>query len=361
MDVNNGMELKENFPEIRERHKRLINGKRGCLVWTSISEEAEVAETFMKIPNLEDIDFKKHPLTISKIFCENTEKLWEYRKSFPDDSLPVVKPRFGTGIIGAMLFDNVIFGSNTSWVPEIGNSLEETIDFRWKNETRWFDIVIENLNYAAERMRGKAFCFLEGYHSPLEFASVIRGSGLYLELYTKAEKVHALLRKCDEVLMGLYNRIDKHFIHYNPGVVATHMWMEEGLNFLSDDAAGCISPEFYREFGLPYTDRIFERFKGGFLHIHTQAYHQAGNLCDMKNLTLYNWRQDPNTKRPVEVLDKIAKSAGDKIVSISMSPEEIRKNIDIIAQGKFIIHAGCENSKEQMEIIDLIHQKAPII
>jgi len=359
MPRNIDIELKENFSDIKNRHVKLLEAKRGCLIWTSLPEETRIAETCLKVPALEDINFRSSPLLLSQMTCERIEKMWNYRKKYRDDSLPCVSPRFGSGIIAGMITGNLTFSSNTSWITEIKKTLDDVINFTWGKENEWFDLVLSNLNYAAQRMKGKAFCALEGYHSPLEFASIIRGSDLYLDIYTAPEKVHQLLKNSKKALLWLYKKIDMNFYHYNPGVLAYHMWLDKGLNFLSDDAAGLISAEHYREFGLPYTDSILEYYCGGFLHVHTQAYHQIDNLRNMKSLTLYNWRQDPNSIKPVEILVDIAEKSG-KIVSIYMTPNEIKANINILAKGRFIILTDCQDLKEQNTIIDLINNKAPI-
>ena len=312
------------------------------------------------MPPLEEIDFDENPLLIPKLCCDRIEKLWSPRADYVDDSLAYVSPRYGSGIVGAMLLGDVTFGSNTSWFAPVGESLDRVLEFRWSKDNKWIDLVAEGLNYCARRMNGKCYSFLEGYHSPLEFASMVRGSDLYLELYTEPEKIHRLIQRCDEALQSLYSLLEERVERKEYGVLARSLWMERGLPFLSDDSAGLMSSELYGEFGRPYTDRMFQRYGGGFLHIHTQAYHQMDNLSAMDSVTVYNWRQDPKTPRPADVLDTIVSGARRKIVDIALIPEQIRRHIDQLSQGRFIVSTECRDRAEQEEMIEIIRQYAPI-
>lgn len=136
--------------------------------------------------------------------------------------------------------------------------------------------------------------------------------------------------------------------------------MEKGLPFLSDDAAGLLSPKHYKEFGAPYTDEVFKRFGGGFLHLHTQAYHQMENVSNMKYLTIYNWRPDPNTPEAINILEKLIDGAKKKIVMIVADPESIKKHISLLTQGRFFLLCYCRDRAEQEFIVNFVKEKAPI-
>lgn len=336
------------------------HARAGCLICTSLAEEVDVAASCPEIPALEDIDFDRDPLLIPRLSCDRAETMFSFRADYPDDSIPYVAPRYGSGIIGGMLLGELRFGANTSWVDPVGTTLDEAIDFPWGQENVWIDRVVDGLNYTARRLTGKCYSFLEGYHTPLEWASLIRGSGLYLDLCTQPEKVHTLLRRCDEALMWLYGVLETRVKNESHGILAHSLWMERGVPFLSDDSAGLISPDQYREFGLPYTDKMFARYGGGFLHVHTQAYHQMDNLSAMTSLTIYAWRTDPNIPEPFELLARIAKGAKKKIVMIGLTTDQIRKNIALLAQGRFLIRTTCRDRTEQAQIIELVKEKAPL-
>lgn len=354
------LKFKTNFAECVKRHLALQKAERGCLIFTNIAADAPSEAANNSLPPLEEIDFDADPLRVARYFCDGAETIWATRKDYPDDSIPHVAPRFGTGIIGGMLLGDIEFGANTSWTHPVGTSLDGALEFTWGKENVWIDRVVENLQYMADRMRGKCYTFLEGYHTPLEWATAVRGSEIYLEIITEPDKAHALIKRCNEALMWLYHLLDERVSKDEYGALAYNLWMERCVPFLSDDSAGNMSPEHYAEFGVPYTDAMFGHFGGGFLHFHTLAYHQMENLNHMKNLTVYHWRLDPKIPEPAEILEKLLPGAKTKIVCISMAPREIRDKIDILAEGRFIVSTTVKDRAEQDEIIQLIREKAPI-
>ncbi len=352
--------FKKNFAACVSRHQALQQAKRGCLIMTTVGDEADPYWIRPPIPVLEELDFKRDPLLMPRLLCDCAEKSFAVRADYQDDWLPFLSPRYGTGIIGGMLLGNMQFGADTSWTSEVGSTLEESITFPWGEENVWIDRVVEALNYMAKRLRGKCYVFLEGYHAPLEWAALVRGSPLYLELSTEPEMVHELLRRSDTALTWLYKLIESRVQKEEYGALAHSLWMEKCLPFLSDDSAGLMSPAHYAEFGAPYTDAMFRRFGGGFLHFHTLGYHQMDNLGAMNGLTLHNWRQDPNTPQPEEILTRLLPGAQAKIIMLSLTPAQIREKIEILAQGRFLIYSRCQDRREQEDIIGFIHEKTPI-
>ncbi|MCX7705995.1 MAG: hypothetical protein N2115_07060, partial [bacterium] len=202
---------------------------------------------------------------------------------------------------------------------------------------------------------------INGYHSPLELAFILRGSDFFLDVYNCPDKVHTLIKRCDEALKWVYDLIENNVKNENCGIVAGFLWMEKGLPFLSDDAAGLLSPAHYKEFGVPYTDGVFERHSGGFLHIHTQAYHQMDNISNMEHLTIYNWRPDPNTPDAISIIEKLLEGARKRIVAIVADPASIKQKIGVLSQGRFFLLSLCKNKQDQCDIVSFVKEKAPIV
>jgi hypothetical protein len=356
------LEFKRNFAACVARHRALRNARRGCLILTSVGNEDDPFWMSAPLPALENIDFKNDPLFMPRVFCERAEELFAARADYPDDWIPYLSPRYGTGIIGGMLLGDLKFGADTSWTTEIGSSLDEAIAFPWGRENAWIDRVVDGLNYMARRLQGKCYVFLEGYETPLEWAAMVRGSALYLEICTEPDKVHELLRRSDTALMWLYDLLESRVQKVEYGALAHSLWMEQRcIPFLSDDSAGLMSPQHYAEFGVPYTEAMFRRLGGGFLHFHTLGYHQMDNLSSMDSLTMYNWRQDPNTARPEDILGDLLPGAQAKIVLISLTPEQVREKIHLLSQGRFVIYSRCKTRREQEDLIHFIHENAPIM
>lgn len=137
-------EFKKNFAETVARHKKIQSAKRGCLIYTFLPDEEEITCSVL-IPNLEEIDFTRDPLLLTKLMCERDEKLYRYRSDYPDDSIPVLSLRYGAGIFAGMISGLMKFGANTSWIEPIGKSIDETINFPWKKDNQFIDIALKGL------------------------------------------------------------------------------------------------------------------------------------------------------------------------------------------------------------------------
>ena len=355
----NDFEFEKNFAETLERHKKLQSAKKGCLIYTFLPEEEEIVNS-VKVPQLEEIDFKKNVLLLPKLLCDREEKLYRYRSDYPDDSIPVLALRYGSGIFAGMILGSLRFGANTSWIEPVGKTIEETINFPWKKDNEFIDIALTGLQYATKRMKNKCYVYLSGYHSPLELAFILRGSEFFLDVYECPDKVHTLIKRCDEALKWVYQLIENNVKNENYGNIAGFLWMERCLSFLSEDAAGLLSPQHYKEFGVPYTNEVFKRFGGGFLHVHTQSYHQMENISSIEYLTTYNWRPDPNTPEAISILDKLLDGAKKKIVVIVATPRAIQEKIEILSQGRFFLLCYCKDKNEQQSIVNFVKKMAPI-
>jgi hypothetical protein len=76
---------------------------------------------------------------------------------------------------------------------------------------------------------------------------------------------------------------------------------------------------------------------------------------------MYNWRQDPNTPQPEDILPRLLPGAQAKIVMLGLTPAQIREKIGILSQGRFLIYARCRDRDEQEQVVRFIHDQAPIV
>ncbi len=92
---------------------------------------------------------------------------------------------------------------------------------------------------------------------------------LYTAFYDGPEEFHHLLGLAADVQTGCYDAI----IHAAGGmdrlasIDFDPLWAPEGCRgFVSDDVCASFGPEMFREFSMPYHNRIFSRFGGGRIH-----------------------------------------------------------------------------------------------
>ena len=92
---------------------------------------------------------------------------------------------------------------------------------------------------------------------------------LYTAFYDSPEEYHLLLDRVTDLQIRCYEAIIRAAggterltcIDFDP------LWApEDGKGFVSDDVCASFGPDMFREFSLPYNNRIFRRFGGGRIH-----------------------------------------------------------------------------------------------
>ena len=86
---------------------------------------------------------------------------------------------------------------------------------------------------------------------PIPVAFALAGENLFMWMYDEPERVHKLMAL---VTQGVINGIE--FFDQMTGRESRGLW-------LGCDAAEMLSPAMYREFVVPYYNRVWERFPGG--------------------------------------------------------------------------------------------------
>jgi hypothetical protein len=349
--------FKTNFPEVVVRHRALQRARRGALIRVHRLWQPSLPSP---VPPLEQIDFQADPLKLARLSTEHFSRLLARRADSRDDSIPVMCPRFGSAIFGGMITGALSMGSDTSWIHEAGATLEEVGQFAWGGENAWTETVVATLNYMNEKVGSDCYCYVQGFPTPLELMAQLRGQAIYYDVYDAPDKVVQVLDRCFDAIMWAHGIIDRKVNNRFPGICAGQLWMERGLPFLSDDFNVNLSADHYRQYGLPYTERIYKHYGGGFLHIHCKAYHQKDVLAATEGLTMFNWRPDPNVPLPHESFEQWRDSANHKIVWFGAPAEFIRANVAQLREGRFFIDVEAHSAAEEEAIIDFVHRELPI-
>lgn len=149
---------------------------------------------------------------------------------------------------------------------------------------------------AVKRAHPKIGRWVDVYHpdlqGPMDVLEMIWGSDIFVALYEEADLVHAML----DLVCRTYGRFMRAWEALcpppPPGDPAGH-WglMHPGRIMLRDDSAMNLSPEMFRQFILPYDQRLLEEFGGGAIHACGKVDHWAPLLGEMKGLKAFNMSQ----------------------------------------------------------------------
>jgi len=164
-----------------------------------------------------------------------------------------------------------VFGLQVSYQPDqppspIGHpikSAEEAAELQIPEDLTRAGMIPRMLEYY-EYMKAHApedvhVGFGTGGQGPFTAAVVLRGNGIFLDIYEKPHLVHRFLEVLTETDIRL-----REFNHRINGTAPG-----DGIGY-ADDYSGLLSPEHYREFALKYLLQIAEHFGATRKSIHTE-------------------------------------------------------------------------------------------
>jgi uroporphyrinogen-III decarboxylase len=124
----------------------------------------------------------------------------------------------------------------------------------------------------------------------MDVCELLWGSDLFLALYDQTDLVHSLLAKISDT----YEAFLDAWFQCSPPRDELHSYFGHahlGAICVRDDSAMNLSPEMYREFILPYNDRILTHFGGGAIHSCGRVDHFVPLLREMPDLKGFNMSQ----------------------------------------------------------------------
>lgn len=284
--------------------------------------------------------------------------------SINDDIVPTVVYYTGIGCITAAQTGlKPIHTEDTSWLePNLDWDKIEQLKFDPDNKWLQFGLLV---NKELWRHWEEDFFVLPYLHrSPLDAANGIRGTMIFEEMYTKPEKVKALIDYCANwsiQVEELFNDNIDRPKDWGNGVWGT--WLPEKAVFVNGDPVGLVSREMMLEFEQPFTQKLFTQTGGGFFHNHTLGLYQVDQVARTKGTLIQEFITDPKQTPTVDVLleggplcDKIIESSLQVPVMIEdIYPDQVDQLLPIINNGCFIIELALrEENDPETEIVSAI-------
>jgi hypothetical protein len=277
-----------------------------------------------------------------------------------DDTVPSAMVYWGVGgITAAMTGLEPRFAPDTSWL-EPNLSWDQIARLRFDPENRWVRFAL-HLNQALWAHWEEDFTILPFLHrSPLDAANGIRGTDLFLEMYTDPEKVKRLIDWCADWQIQVERCLaarDGRPHGWGNGVWAT--WLPEGGVFVNGDPVGLISRAMMPEFEQPYTAKLFTATGGGFFHNHTVGLYQVDQVSRTPGLLVQEFAQDPKCPNLPEVLlgggrlrDTILAASLNAPIMIENVPAgQLDALLPILKEGRFILSVGCGEGDDPAEAL----------
>ena len=347
------------FKEVVERFEKFYNavdeGSTGNFIYRALLDTD--VELYSSI-NLKKYDFDSHTDIESYVddLIKETEKVYGARKDVLDDTLPNISPILGIGDYSAFVDGEIVFAEDTSWSRPVLKRLEDWQDLPEIGSAEWykkFVIISEKLMKRVKKFRHSLYARL---FSPLDLAHALRGEAIYTDFYDNPDEVHRFMNFCAEASIKFAEDLKNKVYKYLGDTEYGTYFFREGIN-MSEDIACMISPQLYREFGAPYTQKVIDYFGRGYLHCHSRALYIVPELCSLRNVKNIWIATDPNQTEPITVLKDLIAKSNNVCLSIDCeSFEMVEKNIDIAKDGNVAFCTPAKSIEEANYNTDFIRK-----
>lgn len=288
---------------------------------------------------------------IEKFMC-----YWEKRKHIDDDLLPALSPWYGIAEHSAFVGGKVDFSENTSWHHQFINTYDDMDKLSLDENNIYLKLVIDGLKYMKEKADGRFFLRYRGADGPMDIANVIRGNDIFYDIYEEPENLKKLMDFCQKATLFTLTR-QKELIDVVGGGVITGfgVWLEgNSIGHISEDASTMISPEQFKEFGVPYTEKVTGLFDHVFMHVHALGAHNLPLIAGIDKIDNIEISNDPNCKRAIEIFKDYEEVLKDKTVILNLTNQEIKDNLKYLYDHKTIIWYDATSVKDAEETVSLV-------
>lgn len=343
--------IKKNIEKTNERLKKFADADKGVLIQVkSIKELAgkrRRLDSFGLPDNMEEyLDYRL------AAFLE----YWEKRKGLDDDILPAINPWYGIAEHTAFIGGEAEFGDQTSWhhafIHDWKNDRDKaTID----DNNTWLRLVVDGITYLSDKCDGSYAVKLRGGEGAMDIANIARGNEMFYDFFEYPDELHEFLDFCARAARHTLTRQAEAAGSYMGGIITGFdVWLPgNSTGHLSEDASVMISPEQFREFALPHTNKITAGFDHVFMHTHSAGSHNIPEIAKIDNLDYLEISNDPNAPKSIEIYKQLADQLEDMTIVVSTTLDEIKDNIEFLAEKKTILWYDAETLKDAEEAVSV--------
>lgn len=319
----------------------------------------------IKGPILEEYDFENDLDKYVDDFLTYQEELFEVRANIKDDWIPSVVPYLGISEFSAFISGEITFGRDTSWVDPVLRERSDLNLLKLDPQNKWFKILSMYTEFTLERIFKFRIPFARGYYSPLDLAWALRGEKIYSDFYDDPKWVHSLLKFCLDATEWFARSQINIILSPKYTHILSNWYCAQNRIAVSEDISSLCSPEHYKTFGKPYTQKLFERFGLGEIHCHSSGSHQLENFLDMKPVRQIQIVADPNQQRPVHILSELidakpylfGKDQSHPVIIVDATPSEAVEFLELGRFMKISFSVVTETREEAIEAVELFRTK----
>ena len=306
-----------------------------------------------------------HPFEDAEAMAESSvafERYFaEYTADVGSDYIPNICPSYGIGLCSAFLSNaEVIPGIDTTWIHPVMEDIFDESHLQFDPNNPWIDFMCRYMKRARELWDGD-FCI--GAYSamaPSDLANALRGNDLFYDLYDEPEGVHRLLDICVDATAKAYDVLRPYTLAMDGGYIAGGMWMPGEGMFLSEDGADLCSPDTYREFYMPATQKLVDRIGGAYIHHHAKGWAIHSLISQVENVDFLEFSWDPKCPRPVDHLDQLLEGSLHTPLQIRCTLDDLRRYLPQMKQGRVSVMVNVDTKEEAKEAVRLVRNASVI-
>ncbi len=275
---------------------------------------------FMEVPSLTLKNFQKQHIAGYCEYPDLNERItfWDAclheRIKIQDDSIPsAYLTEMDQGLYGGLVGGKVQFicDPSTGWISSmvspILQSWSEFEGLKFDQNNKWFHLYIRQLKIfvakAAQRFGISHFILIDSLNFVFELFGATK---TYMDLIDQPDMIH----KAVDFAFDLNVKIQNTFFDIVPlleGGTCSNFaqWVPGRIVSESIDPFQMTSDEYFEQWGREPVERIFGKFEGGILHIHSNGHHLLESISTIKGLKVIYFEDDKGAPPAFEILRKI--------------------------------------------------------
>lgn len=277
-------------------------------------------------------------------------------RRFHGETFPVFAPNLGPDVYAAFYGAELIFGDVTSWsVPLVKEwSDVEKLQFDWDNE--YFVKLEELTRHALERSPGK---FMVGYtdlHPGLDCVAAWRDpQQLCFDMIENPDRVKQLAELAIADFPTIFDHFDAMLKAHNQLSVCWLGVPSFGkMHVPSEDFAALISPDFYREFGLPLLRQEVEGMTHNVYHVDGKGVaRHLDAILSVPQVHALQWVQGMGDDYPIMQWVPFIQELQEKGVPliVDLAKEDLEAFIDALDPHGLYLWIATDSEEEELAII----------
>ncbi|OHB49651.1 MAG: hypothetical protein A2Y10_05685 [Planctomycetes bacterium GWF2_41_51] len=217
---------------------------------------------------VQNFDFQK--ITDPQLSLKFSIDKWNIRNNFCDDSIPMIRPEIGTGLIASAFGAELLFKSDN--LPAVKNNpIQSLSDLKNINspdplKAGYFPQIYKVIDCYKKNMPANyklCQCDIQG---PWNTAQLLAGNKIFLDIYDDIDFVCSLLAAVTSFMIKSVKKL-KEAIGEGPESFYLQGVQIPGGARICNCSTDMISPDFYQKYLMPHDIHFFEALGGGMMHI----------------------------------------------------------------------------------------------